>query len=106
MFFSGTADVAQLVEQLICNHQVGGSNPFVGSRRARVSEMSVRQGHYRRHKSVERYPSGQRGRAVNPLAFAYGGSNPPLSTSYRGRGSMRKMFIAVLGRLRKSGMRE
>ena len=23
------------------------------------------------------YPSGQRGRAVNPLAFAFGGSNPP-----------------------------
>ncbi len=26
------ATVAQLVEQLICNHQVGGSNPFGGSR--------------------------------------------------------------------------
>lgn len=26
------AAVAQLVEQLICNHQVGGSNPFGGSR--------------------------------------------------------------------------
>ena len=25
------AGVAQLVEQLICNHQVGGSNPFTGS---------------------------------------------------------------------------
>ena len=27
-----------------------------------------------------RYPSGQRGRAVNPLALAYGASNPPLPT--------------------------
>ncbi len=26
-----SAGVAQLVEQLICNHQVGGSNPFTGS---------------------------------------------------------------------------
>ena len=26
------AGIAQLVEQLICNHQVGGSNPFGGSR--------------------------------------------------------------------------
>ena len=26
------AGVAQLVEQLICNHQVGGSSPFAGSR--------------------------------------------------------------------------
>ena len=25
------ADVAQLVEQLICNQRVGGSNPFIGS---------------------------------------------------------------------------
>ena len=25
------AGVAQLVEQLICNHQVGGSSPFTGS---------------------------------------------------------------------------
>ena len=26
-----TADVAQLVEQLICNQLVGGSNPSIGS---------------------------------------------------------------------------
>jgi hypothetical protein len=26
------AGVAQLVEQLICNHQVGGSSPFTGSK--------------------------------------------------------------------------
>lgn len=25
------ADVAQLVEQLICNQQVGGSSPFISS---------------------------------------------------------------------------
>ena len=36
--FFGIADVAQLVEQLICNHQVGGSNPFVGSRIAAIGD--------------------------------------------------------------------
>ena len=40
-----SATVAQLVEQLICNHQVGGSNPFGGS--------------------TERFPSGQREQTVN-----------------------------------------
>lgn len=29
--FTFRAGVAQLVEQLICNHQVGGSSPFTGS---------------------------------------------------------------------------
>ncbi len=31
--FLRNATVAQLVEQLICNHQVGGSNPFGGSKK-------------------------------------------------------------------------
>jgi hypothetical protein len=31
----------------------------------------------------EGYPSGQRGQTVNLLAYAFGGSNPPPSTSYR-----------------------
>ena len=30
----------------------------------------------------ERYLSGQRGQTVNLLAFAFGGSNPPLSTTF------------------------
>ena len=30
---------------------------------------------------MERYRSGQPGQTVNLLAFAYGGSNPPLSTN-------------------------
>jgi hypothetical protein len=28
-----------------------------------------------------RYPSGQRGQTVNLLAYAFGGSNPPLPTT-------------------------
>ena len=30
-YTSNSARIAQLVEQLICNHQVGGSNPSAGS---------------------------------------------------------------------------
>jgi hypothetical protein len=29
-----------------------------------------------------RYPSGQRGKTVNLLAYAFGGSNPPLPTTF------------------------
>ena len=50
------AGVAQLVEQLICNQQVGGSNPSTSSTKA----LSV---------SREEYPSGQRGQTVNLLAM-------------------------------------
>ena len=50
-FFAVHANVAQLVEQLICNQQVGGSNPSIGS-------VGSEQG---------RYPSGQRGQTVNLL---------------------------------------
>ena len=40
------ADVAQLVEQLICNQRVGGSSPFIGSIeslyvRKRIREQEV-----------------------------------------------------------------
>ena len=31
---------------------------------------------------LEGYPSGQRGQTVNLLAHAFGGSNPPPSTSF------------------------
>src|SRR3989454_7622152 len=34
-----------------------------------------------------RYPSGQRGQTVNLLANAFGGSNPPLPTTYPGGNS-------------------
>jgi hypothetical protein len=47
---------------------VGGSIPLVGS----ILE-------------VEGYPSGQRGQTVNLLANAYGGSNPPPSTTFSAR---------------------
>ena len=47
------AGVAQPVEQLICNQQVGGSNPSTSSKL-----------------NMEEFPSGQRGQTVNLLRFA------------------------------------
>ena len=48
-----------------------------------------------------RYPSGQRGQTVNLLAYAFGGSNPPLPTIVAGamrparaEGGLRKARVA------------
>ena len=60
------ADVAQLAEQLICNQQVAGSSPIVGS-------ILVK-------KYVERFPSWPKGADCKSAGSAFGGSNPPLST--------------------------
>ena len=51
----GASRRSSKVERLICNQGVAGSSPIAGSREA----SSI---------NPERYPSGQRGRAVNPLA--------------------------------------
>ena len=51
----GASRRSSKVERLICNQGVAGSSPIAGSREAL---FFIR----------ERYPSGQRGRAVNPLA--------------------------------------
>ena len=54
---SGTpAGIAQLVEQLICNQQVGGSSPSTGS-----TQKAPNMGEF---------PSGQRGQTVNLLLIA------------------------------------
>ena len=50
MKVKGGVGVAQLAERLICNQQVAGSSP---------ATSSIKK---------EGYPSGQRGRTVNPLA--------------------------------------
>ena len=55
---SGTpAGIAQLVEQLICNQQVGGSSPSTGSTQKAKFNMGE-------------FPSGQRGQTVNLLLIA------------------------------------
>ncbi len=105
----GEAGVAQLVEQLTCNQQVGGSIPFASSLRRqdteprretsaparRPAEGKKSQKYLasrlwnaepaRRPASEEgRYPSGQREQTVNLSASAFGGSNPPLPTPQSG----------------------
>jgi hypothetical protein len=69
-----SATVAQLAEHLICNQRVGGSIPFGGSIEIEIRDwvfgawrdmLTLTQ---RPVVKLERYPSGQRGRAVNPLA--------------------------------------
>ena len=62
------ADVAQLVEQLICNQSVGGSSPFIGSTNGRQKNKTGR------------YQSGQMGQTVNLLVYTFGGSNPSSPT--------------------------
>src|SRR3990167_1084944 len=108
----GEAGVAQLVEQLTCNQQVGGSIPFASSLRRHDTEprrgtsAPVRRpaggkskgattSEPRRGKAAPafgpasfegRYPSGQREQTVNLSASAFGGSNPPLPTQPREAG--------------------
>ena len=61
-------------EQLPCKQWVGGSNPP-------ASASSSGEFAYHMPAGSGRYPSGQRGQTVNLLAYAFGGSNPPLPTT-------------------------
>jgi hypothetical protein len=66
-------------EQLPCKQWVGGSNPPASASASRCfSLFSMRLS--RMPAGSGRYPSGQRGQTVNLLAYAFGGSNPPLPT--------------------------
>ena len=49
---------------------------------------------------AERFPSGQREQTVNLPAYAFGGSNPPLSTSDAGPSSARVGGNSSVGRAR------
>ena len=61
------AGVAQLVEQLICNQQVGGSNPSTSSTFFRPTEYG----------GVPKWPKGT---DCKSAGFAFDGSNPSSST--------------------------
>ena len=65
------AGVAQSVEQLICNQQVGGSSPSTSSTLSK--------------KNMGEFPSGQRGQTVNLLAMpsVVRIHLPPPSTAFR-----------------------
>jgi hypothetical protein len=64
-------------EQLPCKQWVGGSIPPAS---ARFCDRLQPRGLHRMPAGSGRYPSGQRGQTVNLLAYAFGGSNPPLPT--------------------------
>jgi hypothetical protein len=83
-----SADVAQSVELRFCKPEVRGSSPLVSSKAAGRFFCSdgARICDCRLSLSVTLVPmvgcpSGQWERAVNPPAYAYGGSNPPPTTS-------------------------
>ena len=62
----GTAGVAQLVEQLICNQQVGGSSPSTSS-----TILSISGG----------IPERSNGADCKSVVTDFGGSNPPSPTN-------------------------
>ena len=64
------AGVAQLVEQLICNQQVGGSSPS-------TSSIFLKQPVKSEYGSVPEWPKGADCKSV---ALRFGGSNPPAPT--------------------------
>jgi hypothetical protein len=75
--YSRRAQVAQSAEHVLGKDEVGGSIPLLGLLKP-SPEVAVQ---VRRGASAceERYPSGQREQTVNLPAYAFGGSNPPLS---------------------------
>ena len=72
-----SAGVAQSVEQLICNQQVAGSSPIASSKK-----IFCPMGH---HGGV---PERSKGADCKSAGEAYGGSNPPPSTSLLRRSSL------------------
>jgi hypothetical protein len=71
------AQVAQSAEHVLGKDEVGGSIPLLGSLNSRGRRFV--QWRCRSAVGEERYPSGQREQTVNLPAYAFGGSNPPLS---------------------------
>ena len=75
--------VAQPVELQFCKLEVRGSSPLASSAPASRFELACKTNRCAqddRSLALEGCPSGQWERAVNPPAYAYGGSNPPPST--------------------------
>jgi hypothetical protein len=81
---SRSAQVAQSAEHVLGKDEVGGSIPLLG-----LLNTEARESVERRCGTIvgaERYPSGQREQTVNLPAYAFGGSNPPLSIGDDGYG--------------------
>ena len=79
------AGVAQLVEQLICNQQVGGSSPSTSS--------TISASKY------GRFPEWPKGADCKSVVNDFGGSNPPPPTK---RQSIERCSVFVLGAGQKS----
>ena len=71
------AGVAQLVEQLICNQQVGGSSPSTSSIIATGFPVAIY------NLKCGRVPEWPKGADCKSVAFRFGGSNPPSPTNKR-----------------------
>ena len=76
LYCGACAQVAQSAEHVLGKDEVGGSIPLLGLLN-KVAVGRVQIGCARG--GEERYPSGQREQTVNLPAYAFGGSNPPLS---------------------------
>ena len=76
------AGVAQLVEQLICNQQVGGSSPSTSS--------TIQDGD-----TIEygRFPEWPKGTDCKSVVYDFGGSNPPPSTKTEGHSKRNVFFL-------------
>ena len=97
-----SADVAQSVELRFCKPEVRGSSPLVSSK---STEQYVFGGYIGKfvdfaHNKVLPMvgcPSGQWERAVNPPAYAYGGSNPPPTTNPSSLASSVEKYMTLIG---------
>ena len=83
-----SADVAQSVELRFCKPEVRGSSPLVSSNSAGcffgidgTEKSTLGNSIHSAFYPMVGCPSGQWERAVNPPAYAYGGSNPPPTTN-------------------------
>ena len=68
------AGVAQLVEQLICNQQVGGSSPSTSSTLKSFLWKDFLN-------EYGRFPEWPKGTDCKSVVFDFGGSNPPPPTN-------------------------
>ena len=76
VWLDSDAGIAQLVEQLICNQQVGGSSPSTGSTLCYSEALRSEYG------GIPEWPKGADCKSVSS---AFGGSNPPSPTIKRVR---------------------
>ena len=80
----GNAGVAQLVEQLICNQQVGGSSPSTSS--TPFGKGTILYG---------RFPEWPKGTDCKSVVYDFGGSNPPPPTNWSTTGIWYILFVKL-----------